>query len=85
MDYQKYIIVGQVLPAWSRDSVSVCASELWQLVTTNSGAFDTDLRSIQLFAKHQLAEREWLSGWLDFKRQAFERLTQLLEEVAADL
>jgi hypothetical protein len=85
MEYQKYMIVSQILPHWSRESVSECVHPLRQLVTTNSGAFDTDLRSIQLLAKHRLAEREWLIAWLIFKRQSFARLTSLLEEIAADM
>lgn len=85
MEYQKYMIVGWVLPEWSRDAVSRCVHPLVILVTTNSGPFDTDLRSIQLLARHRLAKREWLLGWLDFKRQAFMRLSLLLEEVELGL
>ena len=85
MEYQKYVIVGWILPAWSRDAIRSCEGPLSQLVTTNSGAFDTDLRSIQLLAKHELAEREWLRGWLNFKREAFARLTNELEQIAGGL
>ncbi len=85
MEYQKYMIVGQVLPHWTRESISVCEIPLVQLLSDSSGTFDTDLRSIQLLGKHKLAGRRWLLGWLDFKRENFARLGRLLEEVAADL
>lgn len=42
MDYQKFMIVGQVLPGWSGDAVAVCANPLQMLVTHNSGTLDTD-------------------------------------------
>lgn len=85
MDYQKDVIVSRVLPAWSGDSVSVCASQLQMLATTNSGWSGTDLLAIRLLAKHRLADRKWLRDWLDFKRSAFERLSLLAEQVAIEL
>ena len=84
-EYQKYMLVGQVLEKWSRESVSKCTGPLQQIATTNSGVFDTDLRSIQLLAKHDLVDREWLRAWLEFKRAALGRLTEFLEEIATEL
>jgi len=80
----KNAIVSRVLPAWSRESVSICASALRMLVS-HTDAFDTDLLCIHLLAKHQLADLKWLREWLEFKQKRLERLTLVAQEVAAVL
>lgn len=84
LKYQQYMIVGWVLPHWSREAVSKCVHQLMLLATKNSGAFDTDLRAIEILARHDLWEREWLHGWLEFKKASFARLTSLLHRIELD-
>ncbi len=84
LEYQHYMILGWVLPHWSRESVLKCVDQLTLLVTTNSGAFDTDLRAIEILAKHDLFEREWLRGRLEFKKESFARLASLLHQIELD-
>jgi len=84
LKYQHYMIVGWVLPHWSRESVLKCVDQLTLLVTTNSGALDTDLRAIEILARHDLYEREWLRGWLEFKKESFARLNSLLHRIELD-
>lgn len=84
LEYQHYMIVGWVLPRWSREAVLKCVDQLTLLVTTNYGAFDTDLRAIEILARHDLYEREWLRGWLEFKKESFARLTSLQHRIELD-
>lgn len=85
MEYQHYMIVGWILPHWSKASLTMCLHPLLQLVTSNSGASDTDIRAIQLLAKHRLADDQWLRGWIEFKKHNFQRLSWLLDEVENEL
>jgi len=80
----KNAIVSRVLPAWSRDSVSICTGAL-QMLVSHTDAFDTDLLCIHLLAKHQLADLKWLREWLEFKQKRLERLSLVAQEVAAVL
>ena len=80
----KNAIVSRVLPAWSRESVNICAGAL-QMLVSHTDAFDTDLLCIRLLAKHQLADLKWLREWLEFKQKRLERLTLVAQEVAAVL
>ena len=80
----KNAIVSRVLPAWSRESVSLCTGALLILVS-HTDTFDTDLLCIHLLAKHKLADVKWLREWLEFKQKRLERLTLVAQEVASVL
>jgi hypothetical protein len=77
-------IVSRVLPNWSRGSIERMAGTL-QMLVSRTNVFDTDLLCIRLLAKHNLADREWLRRWLDFKRDRLRYLSQLGQDIDSEL
>ncbi len=80
----KHAILTAVLPSWSRDSIAKCAGVL-SMLATNPDAWNNDLLSIQLLARHRLADAEWLRQWIDFKIDRLDERAQLARRVAAGI
>ena len=60
-NHLKYVIVTRVLPEWPRQAIEQVAFPLTTLVT-HSDEPETALMSLQILAKHNLAEKAWLKG-----------------------
>jgi hypothetical protein len=80
----KHAILASVLPSWSRDGVAGCAGVLLMLAT-NPDAHNNDLLSIQLLARHRLADAKWLRQWIEFKLARLGERTQLAQQVADEI
>ena len=80
----KHAILAAVLPAWSRDSVAQLAGVL-SMLATNPDAWNNDLLSIRLLARHRLADAKWLRQWVDFKLERLNDRAQLAQRVAAEI
>lgn len=78
----KNVIVTRILVHWSRDGVAPLAGALSMLVT-GADFHDTDLVSIELLHKHDLADPKWLAQWLEFKRDRLARLLNQAEGIAS--
>jgi len=80
----KHALLANVLPSWSRESVAQLTTVL-SLLATNPDAWDSDLRSIQLLARHHLADAKWLRQWVDFKLERLSERAQLAKQVSAEM
>jgi hypothetical protein len=61
----RYVIASRVIPAWPRDAVEQVKHSLVMMVT-NSSEPETALMAIQLLAKHDLYDKEWLRACLNY-------------------
>lgn len=80
----KHALVTKVLPSWSRDALILVAPAL-QGVVTNTRSLNTDVLAIRLLARHDLADREWLGGWLRWINERVAARGNLAREVAGEL
>ena len=80
----KHAILATVLPAWSRDSVAQFAGVL-SMLATNPDAWNNDLLSVRLLARHRLADAKWLRAWVNFKLERLNERAQLAQRVAAEI
>jgi hypothetical protein len=55
------------------------------MLATNPDAWNNDLLSIQLLARHRLADAEWLRQWINFKIDRLDERAQLARRVAAGI
>jgi len=79
----KNVIVKRVLTCWSRDGVEPLKGVLTMLLT-GSDFYDTDLFAIRLLKTHNLADSDWLAGWLAFKRRRLSQLTAIADQIASE-
>lgn len=80
----KHAILATVLPAWSRDSVARFSGVL-SMLATNPDAWNNDLLSIRLLARHHLADAKWLRQWVNFKLERLHERAQLAQRVATEI
>ena len=80
-DHLKYVIVTRLLPEWPHPAIELVKSPLAMLVT-DSGQPETALRALQLLAKHDLSDKDWLRSWLDFITKRMERNLREAHQIA---
>ena len=80
-DHLKYVIVTRLLPEWPRSAIELVKSPLAMLVT-DSGQPETALMALQLLAKHNLSDKDWLRSWLDFITERMERNLREAHQIA---
>lgn len=68
----RYVIVTRVLPDWPRQAIEKLEGSLSGFVT-DSGEPETALKSLELMIKHELGNKDWLKGWLEFIMERMER------------
>lgn len=76
----RFVMVTHIMPNWSREAVETQRVPLGQMVTC-SGEPEIALMAIRLLAMHDLAEREWLTGWLSFISERLERNLEDAKEI----
>lgn len=76
----KHVIVTGIVIHWPHDTLAKIAGTMQNLVT-HTDFFNTDLILIRLLHTHCLAERQWLSDWLKFKRDRLARLSEEAEQL----
>ena len=67
------ILVG-ILPHWQKEAIIPLKLNL-TILATHPDCHNNDIECFKLIVKHSLTEKEWVRGWLSFrKEQAIERV-----------
>ncbi len=77
----RHRLFTRVLPAWP-DAALSSLRDILTLVATQPDAYDNDVRCLELLARRDLAEVDWLAQWLQFKRARWEERNDLLNRAA---
>jgi hypothetical protein len=78
-DVLKAVVLRQIVSGWSSDDVSSLSSRLF-LIATDGQSWGADLLALRLLAQHGIGDPEWITGWLEFKREHHEkRLSEIAE------
>lgn len=77
-------IFTRVLPRWPAEAILELRSAL-TTIATRPDAYNNDLRSIAVLARHQLTTAQWLIDWLEFKKQGMLTRSTLLSQVEAEV
>ena len=71
-DVLKAVVLRQIVSEWSSDDVSSLSSRLF-LIATDGQSWGADLLALRLLAQHGIGDPEWITGWLEFKREHHEK------------
>ena len=77
-------ILREVLPRWPREAIQRLTFML-TTTATQPDAHNNDLLTVQLLARHQLVDVEWLRGWLAFKEERLAERSDLLRRVKEEM
>ncbi len=80
----RHQVFTRVLPLWSSDAIRALTHTL-TMIATQPDAYNNDLRSAAMLAKHSLADKQWLADWLGFKRDRLAERNELLHQIEAEL
>ena len=83
-DILKAVVLRQIVSGWPTDAVSNLSSQLF-LIATDGQSWGADLLALRLLAQHGIGEPEWISAWLQFKREHHEKRLADIEEVLSIL
>lgn len=81
-DWLALIIVTKVLPQWPREAIELLTPNPLCLLITNSSEWETRLAAIELLAKHNLTDKEWLVAWLKFVTERLETKLGIARQIA---
>jgi len=51
------------------------------ILATHPDCHNNDLECIRLIIKNDLAEKEWVSGWLEFRKEQSIERTNIIEKI----
>lgn len=78
-DLWKAVVLRHIVSEWPSDDVRGLSAQLL-LIATNGQSWGADLLALRLLAQHGLGDPEWITGWLEFKREHHEkRLSEIAE------
>lgn len=78
-DLWKAVVLRRIVSEWPSDDVRGLSAQLF-LIATDGQSWGADLIALRLLAQHGIGDAEWITGWLDFKRQHHEkRLADIAE------
>jgi hypothetical protein len=80
----KHALLSTILPAWSRASIAQFTGVL-SMLATHPDAWNNDLLSIELLARHRLADANWLRQWVHFKLERLSERAQLAQRLASEI
>ena len=83
-DVSKAVVLRQIVSAWPGEDVRGLSSRLF-LIATDGQSWGADLLALRLLAQHGIGDPEWISGWLEFKREHHEKRLAEIEEVRSIL
>ena len=83
-DILKAVVLRQIVNGWPTDDVSNLSSQLF-LIATDGQSWGADLLALRLLAKHGIGDPEWISAWLQFKREHHEKRLAEIDEVLSIL
>jgi Domain of unknown function (DUF5071) len=73
-------ILRTIVQYWPKEHVAEVKSYLTMLAT-HGQSWGVDLISLRLLARHQLVDRDWIAGWLDFKSEFHREQLQEIESI----
>jgi hypothetical protein len=77
-DSLKAAVLGLV-NEWPAEDVRGLSDQLF-LIATDGQSWGADLLALRLLAQHRIGDPEWITGWLEFKREHHEkRLAEIAE------
>jgi Domain of unknown function (DUF5071) len=79
-DSLKAVVLRKIVDAWSRDDVGSLSSRLF-LIATDGQSWGADLLALRLLARHGIGDPEWITGWLEFKREHHDKRLAEIQEI----
>ena len=78
-DPWKAVVLRQIVSGWASDDVRGLSDQLF-LIATDGQSWGADLLALRLLAQHGIGDPEWITGWLEFKREHHvKRLSDIAE------
>ena len=78
-DSWKAVVLRRIVSEWPSDDVRGLSDQLF-LIATHGQSWGADLLALRLLAQHGIGDPEWITGWLEFKREHHEkRLSDIAE------
>lgn len=77
-DSWKAVVLRQIVSEWPSDDVRGLSDQLF-LIATDGQSWGADLLALRLLAQHGIGDPDWITGWLEFKRDHHE---QRLSDIA---
>lgn len=81
-DWLTLIIVTKVVSQWPREAIKRLTPNPLCWLITNSSEWETRLAAIDLLAKHNLTNKEWLGAWLEFVTERLETKLGIARQIA---
>jgi hypothetical protein len=79
-DSLKAVVLRQIVSEWPSDDVRGLSDQLF-LIATDGQSWGADLLALRLLAKHGIGDPEWITGWLEFKREHHEKCLSEIAEI----
>jgi hypothetical protein len=79
-DSLKAVVLRQIVSEWPTDDVRGLSAELF-LIATHGQSWGADLLALRLLAQHGIGDPEWITGWLEFKREHHEKRLSGIAEI----
>jgi uncharacterized protein DUF5071 len=78
-DSLKAQVLQQIVSEWPTEAVRGLSDQLF-LIATDGQSWGADLLALRLLAQHRIGDPEWITGWLQFKREHHQkRLSEIAE------
>jgi hypothetical protein len=75
----KAAVLRQIVSGWPIEDVRGLSDQLF-LIATDGQSWGADLLALRLLAQHRIGDPEWVTGWLEFKREYHQmRLSEIAE------
>src|SRR6266545_2148637 len=71
-DLLKARVLRLIVSEWPRDDVRDLSAQLC-LIATDGQSWGADLLALRLLEQHGMGDPEWITGWLEFKREHHEQ------------
>ena len=79
-DPWKAVVLRQIVNEWPGDDVRGLSAELF-LIATDGQSWGADLLALRLLALHGIGDPEWITAWLEFKREHHEKRLSEIGEI----
>lgn len=66
-DLLKAVVLKKIVTDWPSDAIRQLSPQLF-MIATDGQSWGADLLALRLLARHGIGDREWITGWLEFKR-----------------
>ena len=66
-DLWKSAVLKNIVTDWPTDAIRQLSPQLF-MIATDGQSCGADLLALRLLARHSVGDPEWITGWLEFKR-----------------